>query len=412
MGVQLEWESGNIYEGDAANERRRRWPWLLLLGLMLIAAALYGAFRIRLRQIDEWQMRTLHEIVAAELAALRIGDEEAFLDIQHRGDENWLAQQRAYFAEVQGATELQLRGDILASEISRDGLQGVVRLLEIQDAVPYERLWYYWNFPELGWRHLPQNTADWGEAATLNVETLDIAYFTRDEALARELADTLPGWLRVGCEALACGALPKLRVDILPDPVLSLSWQPLAPWLLRIPSPYLTRVRSDQPFSPELQAETARLISERLLNGSPLAIVEHRQQDAIFLRDAIDRWLVGNFLGQNEASPLLQSIYERYGRQALGELTQLRQEQALLPAIRQVTRASLLELARLDWRDYLEWQLRQAGETNIGRIAALNLETEQENIILVARLQSESADAQTQREIRFSLSGDRWLRLP
>ena len=251
MGVELEWESGSTAHDDLPpfpNHSRRKWPWVAAFAIVLIVAMVYAAIRIRLQQIDEWQQRTLRDVVIAEVTALRIGDENAFLEFQHSGDEVWLAQQRDYFVAVQGAADLQLSGNILESEITSDGLLGVVRLMEIENAVPYERLWFYWNFADLGWRHLPQNPDLWGDAATNSSDHLRIDYYARDKALAKQLADTLPRWLQIGCEAMACATLPSWHVEILPDPNLNLSWEALAPWNLRIPSPYLTRCAQRHAF--------------------------------------------------------------------------------------------------------------------------------------------------------------------
>ena len=414
MCVKLEWESGSVSPDDYPafpNRPRRKWPWVAFFVILLIVAIVYAAARIRLQQIDEWQQRTLRDTAIAEVAALRIGDENAFLEFQHSGDEVWLAQQQDYFAAVQRAADLQLMGDILESEIMSDGLLGVVRLMEIENAVPYERLWFYWNFDDLGWRHLPQNPDLWGDAATISSDNLQIDYFARDKALAQQLADTLPHWLQISCEAMACATLPNWHIEILPDPNLSLSWEALAPWNLRIPSPYLTRARSDMPFSPELRSAVASLLSDRLLTSSALAIVDIREEDALYLQQAISAWLWGALLGRNDVSPLLQSIADRYGASALGELVQLRQEQALLPAIRQVTRASLVELSRLDWRDYLEWQLARSDPNFTGKITSLSAVSDPESTQLLATLQHPEDREYGPAQIRFALIGDRWQRL-
>ena len=415
MGVELEWESGSTAHDDLPpfpNHSRRKWPWVAAFAIVLIVAIVYAAIRIRLQQIDEWQQRTLRDVVIAEVTALRIGDENAFLEFQHGGDEVWLAQQRDYFVAVQGAADLQLSGNILESEITSDGLLGVVRLMEIENAVPYERLWFYWNFADLGWRHLPQNPDLWGDAATNSSDHLRIDYYARDKALAKQLADTLPRWLQIGCEAMACATLPSWHVEILPDPNLNLSWEALAPWNLRIPSPYLTRSRSDMPFSPELRSVIASLLSDRLLSSSTLAIVDTQEEEALYLKQAISAWLWGALLGRNDASPLLHSIADRYGVAAIGELVQLRQEQALLPAIRQVTRAGLVDLSRLDWRDYLEWQLARGDPNFAGKITTLSAIADADSTQLIATLRYEEEGELAPAQIRFALVDDRWQRLP
>lgn len=415
MAVELDWESGSIApNGHPAFPipPRRKWPWVVFAIIILISAIVYATVHLRLEQVEDWQLRTLRDTAVAEVTALRIGDENAFLALQHQGDEVWLAHQRDYFRTVQNTRNLFLSGEILESKIATNGLLGIVRILEIENEIPFERLWFYWNFDDLGWRHLPQNTELWGDTKNLSVEGVEIEYRSRDEELAQQLARVLPNWLKMGCETLACEKTPIWHIEITPDPSLILSWDALASWNLRIPSPYLTRVRSDMPFSTEMRAAVADFVSERLIDSSALAIVPSLDEDALYLRQAVKSWLTGNYTGQNDSSPLLQSIAEQFEIATIGALIQNRDELALLPALRKITNASLVELSLLDWRDYLEWQLKRVDPGFNGKITSLSASNDKETIQLLAKALYPENSEPGPSQIRFVLIGDHWQMLP
>ncbi len=410
MPVELEWESGaqpaNGGDPQPSPQRFNRW-WRIVFVVVFLIAGIAIAIILRLAEIERWQLRTLQDAFNAELAALRIGDLDAFLALQHQGDEIWVNQQVAYFHEVQASPHLNLIGEIIDSEISENGDLGIIHFREVEDGIPYERLWFYWSFEEAGWRHLPQNTGLWGEAATIASNFVEIRHASRDALLAEALAQTLPGWMELGCQVLSCTQQPGMLVEIIADPNLTLSWHPINPWHMRIPSPLLSRMRSDQPFSPRLQQSLAELVSTQLFLTSPMATIESSSMDDRYFRQALYSWLVTRFLGIKEISPLLDSVIERYGVHPIASAVNDFGGLKLLPALRKATQSSLAELALLDWRDYLEWKIRQYEPEFVGKIATLQVTEEKGKIRIHAWLQPPESDSSAA-EFQFEIIGDDW----
>lgn len=409
MPVELEWESSTRIPNEGlpqpGQRRFNRW-WIAIVAASLVAAIAI-AIILRLDEIERWQLRTLHDAFNAELAALRIGDLDAFLALQHQGDEIWVKQQEEHFHETQAKPNLNLIGEIINSEISENGDLGIVHFREIEDGIPYERLWFYWSFEETGWRHLPQNTELWGEATSNSSNLFEIRYFSRDELLAEELARILPEWMELGCQVLSCAEQPQLLVEIIPDPNLILSWDHLNAWHLRIPSPLLTRMRSDQPFSPSLQRSLAELVGTQLFLTSQIAPIESISMDDRYFRQTVYSWLLNRFLGIKEVSPLLDSVVERYGVQTIASAMNDFGGLHLLPALRKATKTSLAELALLDWRDYLHWLIRVSDPEFSGEITSLQVTDDQGSIRITLRVQP-AGDNSPASEIEFGIIGDSW----
>ncbi len=415
MGIEWEWDSGSsAIEVDASAKRPaiKKWTGLLLALLLVLIVIGYFGFRLLLQQNEAVLKRALEDVVTAEITALRIGDEETYLGFQHAGDDAWLASQREFFASVQETPTLELVGEILETTLDLDARLGVVRVSEIEGMIAYERLWFYWLFDDLGWRHVPQDIAQWGRASEINLANLNIHYFVRDEPLAQELAQTLPKWLDISCAVIRCQNFSQLELEIIPDSSLQPSWAALSAWQLRIPSPYLTRARRDQFFSTELREDIAALLTDRWLNHTVLAFASTAKGEESYLREAFKRWLNGQYLQRYADSPLLQSISERFGPTSIGALISLPELPALPAAIRRVTGMNLSALPDLDWRDYLEWLLKSQDASFVGEIVSLRtIVTEDETPILIATVNSKNANLLTQLEIHFQLVADVWQRL-
>ena len=410
MPVELEWESSNLTPNNnhqLSTYNRKKWLWILISTVVFLVTVILVAIKLRLDQVEHWQLQTLKDAYHAELIALRIGDVNTFTDLQHQGDEVWLNQQLDYFNTVQETSNLILSGEILESEITNNGNLGIIRFREVEDDIPYERLWFYWDFEGLGWRHLPQNTALWGDARTIQKNTINIGFFSRDEELANDMSNVLPRWLEIGCQIFSCDVHPTLQVDIIPDPNLVMSWNTINTWNLRIPSPLLTRLRSDKPFSDNLRVSLAEMLTSQLISFTLNQTIMDRTEDDVFYWQSVKLWVIGNFLERENISPLLQSIADHYGIHTLGLILQERGGLNLLPALRKTTNESLADLALLDWRDYLEWKVRSSNPGFDGEIKSLNISLDQEKIFLIAEVVSNS----TTSELRFGIVGDSWQML-
>ena len=186
-----------------------------------------------------------------------------------------------------------------------------------------------------------------------------------------------------------------------------MSWNTINTWNLRIPSPLLTRLRSDKPFSDNLRVSLAEMLTSQLISFTLNQTIMDRTEDDVFYWQSVKLWVIGNFLERENISPLLQSIADHYGIHTLGLILQERGGLNLLPALRKTTNESLADLALLDWRDYLEWKVRSSNPGFAGEIKSLNISVDQEKIFLIAEVVSNS----TTSELRFGIVGDSWQML-
>lgn len=373
MGIRLDWEieaererkQQTAGEDPEMRRRRRRTRLRFLIVLFILLAMMSGAVAavvFRLKQVEQINDQVLRDTVAAEVAALRLGDREDFLNMQRSASENWLRQQDANFDRYQTLKQTQdvnLSGRIIASQI--DGSRGRVQIEEIIGGVPYGQVWFYWRYED-GWRHVPPDYTFWGEARTLETEGVEVRYQTIDHTVAEAVAPRVAAWLRQGCAALACPVVPDITIEIVPSATLEPGWSPTDPNVLQIPSPYATSARLDMPFDTGLQIKTAERIGERLVSG----FTPSHPSDAYYLRQAIISWLVKRFAEIETNSFLISSLAERYGEQAVGRLLMTMQPNSSVSAISSVT-GTTLDAANLDWRDFLTWRLAVEDEMIINR---------------------------------------------
>ena len=373
MGIRLDWEieAEREHKQQTAGEdpemrRRRRRARLRFLLVVFILLALIGgavaAVVFRLRQVDQLTEQVLRDTVAAEVAALRLGDREDFLDMQRSASENWLRQQDANFDRYQTlkqTEDVNLSGRVIAAAI--DGSRGRVQVEEIIDGVPYGQAWFYWRYED-GWRHVPPDYTFWGEAKTLEADGVEVRYQTVDQAVAEAVAPRVAQWLRVGCAALACPEIPDVTIEIVPSATLEPGWSPNDPNVLQIPSPYATAARLDMPFDTGSQIKAANLLAERLVSN----FTPTYPSDAYYLRQAIISWLVKRFAEIETNSFLISSFAERYGDQAVGRLLTTMQPNSNARVLSSIT-GTALDAANLDWRDFLTWRLAVEDELIINR---------------------------------------------
>ena len=263
MGIRLDWEieaeqehqqqrAGEDPESRRKRRRARLRFFLVLFVLLALIGGAIGAVALRLRQADWETEQLLRDSVTAEVALLRVGDQNAFLDLQRSATDDWIQQQQATFARYQAlkqAGRVNLTGQILGAVV--DGMRGRVEVEEIVDGIPYGRVWFYWHYDD-GWYHVPPDYTFWGAVQTLSTDNVTVHYHEVDADVAHAVALSVAQWLQFACGALTCSTPPALTIEIMPDPLLQIGWSPAdAPandWTLQLPSPYISSARLDQPF--------------------------------------------------------------------------------------------------------------------------------------------------------------------
>lgn len=372
MGIKLDWEIEaeqthikNVGEDPETRRRRRRARrrlLLLVLGTLLLFGAVAGFLYLRLKQVEFEIEEVLRNTVDAEIAALRLGDWQAFSQFQRSASGDWTQQQEQAFQNYQQLKQessVELTGRILNAAVDRQRARVAVE--EIIDGVPYTRIWFYWRYDD-GWRHVPPDYTFWGEVRRYDGTYADVRYRSVDEPFAISLGTKLNEWLTSGCAAVACQPIPEVMVEVIPEEGLTLSWSETTPWLLQVPSLYLERARSDQPFDLEQQFAIAGLLAERLVAQATNNLQPVYPADAYQLRQAVISWLIGRFVQINTNSFLVASLAQNYGDAAVGRLLQTMQPDTSVVALSAVTGVGSLEQANLDWRDYLTWRLATENE--------------------------------------------------
>jgi hypothetical protein len=374
MGLHLDWEieaeqsTVRGHKEDRRSARARRLARLrLLLGIIIVLgmlAAIYGVFAWRLRVVDAEIRRALQDTVQAEVTTLRIADRNAFLNIQRSASDAWIQQQAATFDAYQrlkNEQDIQLTGNIVNIDVN--GPRGRVQVQEIIDGVPYVRTWFYWRYAgDEGWRHVPPDYTYWGDPATIEAEGVVVNYQALDEPVAIAISEHVSQWLSSTCAILPCDNLPLLNVQITPQPELNIGWDETAPWTLRVPSPYVGIARADRPFDTPLRTQTANLIASRLLMQATGSIQPTYPADAVFVRGAVQTWLVGRYTDLDTASHLISSYANYYGPQAVGQVLQGMSPGSDIRVLLAPAGADALNNLAVDWRDYLTWRLNLENE--------------------------------------------------
>lgn len=366
MSIKLDWEIENERErvphsGEdpefARQRRRARLRALGVVALFLGAIGLViGLVVLRLRQADAQIEQLLRDTVAAEVTALRIGNRDDFLALQRSATSDWIMRQSAEFDRYE--TLKQNQGIVLTGRVidaTVDGYNGRVVIEEIISGIPFARVWFYWRYED-GWRHVPPDYLFWGAAETLSTEYLDVRYRELDEPMAAAVSAEIAAWLETACAAFDCGDR-RVTIDIVPDPDLTLRWDPGAAWHMSLPSPLTALARLDQPFDPAQREQAANLLAERFvtegLSSEPLY-----PSDAYYFRQAAISWLVGRFLQRQTNAFLMESLAQVAGINAIGTLIGSMPANGDVRLVAQVAGTPDVAQAALDWRDYLTWRLR------------------------------------------------------
>lgn len=369
MGIRLDWEIEAEREhirgaGEDPESKRQRWRarrrlFVVLFIALLLVGAVVGGIILRLRYVD-WQIeQMLRDTVDAEVAALRLGDQTAFLAIQRSATEDWIQQQARAFEDYQTlkmTTDANLTGRVLDATVDRQ--RGRVWVEEIINNVPYGRIWFYWRYED-GWRHVPPDYTFWGSPASYNADSVTVNYLAVDEVVARAVGDGLAGWINTGCAVLACTTPPALTVEIVPDDTLIAHWS--APWTLRMPSPFLAAARLDNPFAPTMQVETAPKLADHLVayvrDWQPAAAA-----DSSYLKSALITWLAGRFTGSEGGSPLMETLARNYSDAAVTRLIAASRSDSSIDVLNTAAGTTSLHQLNVDWRDFLSWRLNLENE--------------------------------------------------
>lgn len=363
--IRFEWnvESQQIDRSDgedAEEKNRRRRSVLILLALifmLLLAIALAAALvRQRIHQVERQFEQLLQDTVKAEVAALRIGDLNSFLNVQSAVSPDWVNRQRAMFqhySDLKSDGAIELTGSLLAVNV--EGERARVLVQENINELPYARLWFYRRAGD-GWQHTAPDYSFWGAESELESDNAVIRYRAADNNFALQLSDALEEWLRQGCDILECGNLPTLTVTIVADVASETAWIDERQMKLRIRSPYIDITRADTPFDGWLQLQVSTMLAERLVNAHTSYLVTAEPHDAVFLRQSAIAWLSEVFTRLDSGATLMRSLAEEYGADKVARLLAQMSDTSGISILQEVINQPF-ESADLDWSDFVEWRL-------------------------------------------------------
>lgn len=392
MGIRLDWESDTTSSGGKPSsyvakedpERRRarmkaRLRFLAVLAVCLfVAGVLIAMIAWRLNEANAYIESLLRDTVEAEFAALRIGDWNAFADIQRSATSDWLAQQRSLYDAVQAQKRdgtIDLTGTV--RELDIDGTRGRVLVEWVRDGVPLTQAWFYWRYDDIpetrdsagnitaaaipgGWRHVPADLTFWGDPSEMIGANVTIAHRTVDTALAEAMGVRVESWIGSTCgPILQCGDLPHITLDIRPDFYLTTGWDSAQPWRLLIPSPYIHGARSDMPFSGDTLNDVADAIALRLTSVSLNTSAQFDlTSDAGYIVTGVRRWLLGRYVGVDAQSTVIAGLAAQRGATAIGELLKTVTPDSTLNTILAAYGVDNPTDSIIDWSDFLRGRIR------------------------------------------------------
>lgn len=367
--IRFEWdiESRKIDRSDGEDRRarrlrRRKAYRLLALVCVLIAAIAASVVFVRQRLIDvETQFaQLLQDTVKAEVAALRIGDLNAFLSFQD-DEAAWRQSQRGAFQEysrLNADVSIVLTGNILA--VTVDGARARVLVQENLDELAYARLWFY-RRADNRWQHIAPDLAFWGDWQQYQQPRVRVNFRDADRHFARHVGDTVSGWLKTGCEIIGCSENIVYTIDVAVDSAETVARVEDASNHLVLQSPYTDIARADMPFDWGMQFRASQLIAESFVNEISREDDTPYRSDARFLRGAVARWLAEQFTRIDSGALLVRSLADNYAPAAAKQLLLLLANDAEISVIGSVIPESLA-VAKLDWRDFIAWRLELEDE--------------------------------------------------
>lgn len=373
MGIRLDWESDSASSGKASSyvakedpERRRararaRARFLLVfLGGLIVLGVLAAVVVWRLNEANAYIESLLRDTVEAEFAALRLGDWNAYTDIQRSATADWTVQQRGAFDAFQSrklSGQVNLSGTVRDVEI--DGTRGRVMVEWIDGGAPITQAWFYWRYED-GWRHVPADLTFWGEATELRGSLVTVAHRSVDADLAKEMGVRVESWVAATCgPILQCGDLPHITLDIRADFYLSSGWDNSQPWRLMIPSPYIKGARADAPFSGETLVTVADAVASRLVSISVgTSDPFNTTTDAGNLVSAVQTWLLGEYSRIDTGATVIDSLSAQRGNAAVGQLLKTLTPDSTLDAVLDAFGTANPTDPVIDWSDFLRARVR------------------------------------------------------
>lgn len=365
MSVKLDWdidnEQGkhNSYKEDKNSRKARYKPLLTLLFsivifLSIVAGVVYALYW-RWEQVNEYVEALLVDTVQAEVAALRIGDFDSFINVQRSASDDWYRQQQVIFQDYQTLkvdNDVSLVGEVVSVEV--DGQRGRVQVQEIIDGTPYIQTWFYWRY-DTGWAHVPPDYTFWGEERVTQQEYFSITYQAVDEPTANGVQASLTRWFDDACGIFDCLNLDPVQVEIVTDDIANATWRDDAEVLL-ISTPFRERARADRPFNRQYQVDTATLVANYIIDYATQSDAAY-PADAHFLRSSVVAWLVGRFAEVNPQTPLIESLVANYGTESIPDLLQNLQPNSSIGVLSDLSSIPFLSEATLDWRDFVVWRI-------------------------------------------------------
>jgi|GEM_PF-345553 len=388
MGIQLDWQieadsTQQQYSEDPENrKRRRRMRWQLLTAMAFVALVVCGVISFLVWRVNEIEQRVednLRAAVEAELAAIRIGNFNAYMDIQRSASPPFIEAQRNLFTEYQTlkqAGRLSPETNIVSIDI--DEQRGRVIIEEEIDGLRYQQAWFYWNYepettegndPSAGWRHVPQDWTFWGDENTITRGQYSLTYYDLDAQFAEPLAERLDEWIGNTCQWMTCTALPdSIEIIIDPEAGIRQQWEPENGWRLRVLSPLVSgRVPLESRNIAE--QDIVESLTERLMDnatGGRLQFVFEGALiafDTTWLKFTLRDWFMAQFFGTEE--PFLDSITAIYGDAIIPTITQSINDGEQIDRLAPILNQSLgsfgnfdeASLDQIDWRPFFEWRL-------------------------------------------------------
>lgn len=368
MSIKLDWEVeseggwAEIGEDAAALAARKRQAKRIrtIIGILLGAGVLVGGvIGFRLYTADQQARSDLRATVTAETAAIRIGDNSAYLDIQQNIG-SWREMQSERFSQYQAdSSHVKTDGEI--ETLDMVGGKGRVVVKETVDDRSYNVVWFY-QHDNSGWKHVPPEVEYWGWPHDFTSPHYSISYWDEDADFVRKLQDRLEAWWDRACRLTEChqGAVTApglLKIRVEPDPLLQIGWAAYDPHTLRVPSPLLGRVPSDGSIDPQLERALAGFVAQywekQLLGDAP-----DDNSDLAWAHDEFRQWLGSAFVPGLPPAPLLTPLAETSGAPAvLTLIDRVKQNQDVVAALRDATGKDVSDLHVL-WDRYLTYRLR------------------------------------------------------
>ncbi|MDW8299175.1 MAG: hypothetical protein RML95_07530 [Anaerolineae bacterium] len=369
MSIKLDWqiETERIHQRatespEARQERRQQRRKLILFTMLTVffTGVTILLVLLRLEDVDNQLRQSLIDTIQAELTALRIGNYSDFMALQRSAGENWYIVQGERFQHYQRLKverNLVLSGTVFDATV--DGQRGRVVFEEVLDGVAHRAVWFYWRYSD-GWRHVPSDYTFWGEARTLHNGNVTVFYRQLDEDTARVLLERAAHWWRDSCQVLGNSACPELVLEIVPNPVLQVTWDSARPNRLFVPSPLARddRLPLSNPLPQALEETIAAYLAARQMDLVTGGMRPRRSADAAWLHQTLVEWLAATYTGRIDTLRLafVQSLRDNYGNSAVAAVARALTPEADIGAVARAL-GQPLELLNLDWRPFFQWRL-------------------------------------------------------